>query len=143
MPTDTDWIFPGRIEGRHLTRIALELRHIALRAKLCAMAATETVEAAMIGSPNMRASWMPTDAKWFVLYSFRHTYATRLAESGASNFEMMALLGHSDIRVTQRYVHPRLETLALAQARKEALDKIMRGETESHSDTADSDTPRR
>jgi integrase len=99
---DSEWLFPGR-KGRHYTRTALDNRHTKLR-----------------------------DAKeWpkeFVLYSLRHTFATRLAESGASPFEMIKLLGHFDIRMTQRYVHPRAEGLSLAMKRKELLDKMLRGE---------------
>lgn len=35
----------------------------------------------------------------------RHTFGTRLAESGADPFTIMELMGHSDLRMTARYIH--------------------------------------
>jgi len=40
------------------------------------------------------------------LYDLRHTALTRLAESDADPFSIQKIAGHSDIRVTSRYVHP-------------------------------------
>jgi integrase len=40
------------------------------------------------------------------LYDLRHTALTRLAQSGADVFSIQKIAGHSDIRVTSRYVHP-------------------------------------
>ena len=50
----------------------------------------------------------------FVIYSLRHTYGTRLGESGADAFTIMRLMGHSSVTVSQRYVHPTPETLERA-----------------------------
>jgi hypothetical protein len=64
---------------------------------------------------------LPTD---FVPHSLRHTFGTRLGESGADAFTIMKLMGHSTITVSQRYVHPspevervfrNLETLNLSR----------------------------
>ena len=41
----------------------------------------------------------------FVLYDFRHTFATRLAEAGVDLATLAAILGHSGLRVVQRYIH--------------------------------------
>lgn len=38
-------------------------------------------------------------------HSFRHTFATRLANKNAPLFELQMLLGHSDIKVTMGYIH--------------------------------------
>jgi integrase len=40
-----------------------------------------------------------------VLHSFRHTYLTRLAESGASAIEIRQVAGHADIATSMKYVH--------------------------------------
>jgi integrase len=45
----------------------------------------------------------------FVLYDFRHTFATRLAQAGVDLATVAAILGHSSIRIVQRYVHPTAE----------------------------------
>jgi integrase len=41
-----------------------------------------------------------------VLHSTRHTFCTRLGESGADAFAIQRLAGHSSITISQRYVHP-------------------------------------
>ena len=42
----------------------------------------------------------------FVLYDFRHTFATEMAQAGVDLATLAAILGHSSIRVVQKYVHP-------------------------------------
>ena len=41
----------------------------------------------------------------FVLYDFRHTFATRMAQAGVDLATLAAILGHSSIRIVERYVH--------------------------------------
>jgi site-specific recombinase XerD len=41
-----------------------------------------------------------------VLHSTRHSFCTRLGESGADAFQIKSLAGHSSIMISQRYVHP-------------------------------------
>lgn len=40
-------------------------------------------------------------------HDLRHTYGTRLAEGGVPPHEIMALMGHADLRSVQRYLHAR------------------------------------
>jgi len=40
------------------------------------------------------------------LHKFRHTYATRLLESGSDIVTVQKLLGHSDIDTTRQYLNP-------------------------------------
>lgn len=58
----------------------------------------------------------------FVPHSLRHTYGTRLGESGADAFTIMKLMGHSTVVVSQRYVHPSPEFVEKAVNRLEALN---------------------
>ncbi|MBZ5562333.1 MAG: tyrosine-type recombinase/integrase [Acidobacteriia bacterium] len=55
----------------------------------------------------------------FVVYCLRHTFGTRLGESGADAFTIMKIMGHSSVTVSQRYVHPTPETLERAFERLE------------------------
>lgn len=48
----------------------------------------------------------------------RHSFATRAVEQGVQPFQLAALMGHSDIRETQKYYH------ASDEAQKAALDAI-------------------
>jgi hypothetical protein len=41
----------------------------------------------------------------FVIYDWRHTFATRVAQAGIDLATLAAILGHSSIRIVQKYVH--------------------------------------
>jgi integrase len=58
-----------------------------------------------------------------VLHSFRHTFGTRLGETGADAFTIMKLMGHSTVTVSQRYVHPSPEAMESAVSRMEAYNR--------------------
>jgi integrase len=42
----------------------------------------------------------------FVLYSLRHTFLTRLGESGCDAWTLARIAGHSSVAISARYVHP-------------------------------------
>ncbi|HZU45286.1 MAG TPA: site-specific integrase [Terriglobales bacterium] len=42
----------------------------------------------------------------FVLYSLRHTFLTRLGQSGCDVWTLARIAGHSSITISSRYVHP-------------------------------------
>ncbi len=42
----------------------------------------------------------------FVLYSLRHTFLTRLGQSGCDTWTLARIAGHSSIGISARYVHP-------------------------------------
>jgi len=52
-----------------------------------------------------------------VAYSLRHTSATGAVGAGVKGFTLAELMGHSDIRMTQRYVHLRPDHLLDAMER--------------------------
>jgi integrase len=54
----------------------------------------------------------------FVLYSLRHTFLTRLGESGCDVWTLARIAGHSSVSISSRYVHPS-EDVVLA-----AVDKL-------------------
>jgi Patatin-like phospholipase/Phage integrase family len=49
-------------------------------------------------------------ARWtlsrYGVYSIRHTFLTRLGESGCDVWTLARVAGHSNISISQRYVHP-------------------------------------
>jgi len=77
LPRVTEWVFPNT-QGRRTSHLLRRLKDIATKAK---------VENA-------------------TLHKFRHTYATRLLESGADIVTVQCLLGHSDIETTRQYLNP-------------------------------------
>lgn len=46
-----------------------------------------------------------TNGERIVAYTFRHSGATEAVQSGISPLALASLMGHSDVRQTQRYVH--------------------------------------
>jgi site-specific recombinase XerD len=60
----------------------------------------------------------------FVLYSLRHTFLTRLGESGCNVWTLARIAGHSSIAASGRYVHPSEDTVldALSQTRSKRKD---------------------
>ena len=53
----------------------------------------------------------------FVVYPFRHTFLTRLGESGCDVWTLARIAGHSSIKMSERYVHPSNDAMILAMAR--------------------------
>ncbi|MEV4197069.1 tyrosine-type recombinase/integrase [Micromonospora globbae] len=49
-------------------------------------------------------------------HDLRHTYGTRLADEGVPVHDIMALMGHEDLRSAQRYLHSREERFERARA---------------------------
>jgi len=91
---DSPWIFPSkRRPGSHALRLN------GAHDKVCR-------EAANAGSSLN-----------FVLYDLRHTFATRMAQAGIDLATLASILGHSSIRIVQRYVHPTAEHKRAAMLR--------------------------
>jgi len=53
----------------------------------------------------------------FVLYSLRHTFLTRLGQSGCDVWTLARIAGHSSIVISARYVHPSEDAVLDAMAR--------------------------
>jgi integrase len=63
----------------------------------------------------------------FVLYSLRHTFLTRLGESGCDVWTLARIAGHSSIAMSARYVHPGADKVLDAMA-------LMSGHKTGHSE---------
>ena len=89
------WVFPSdRKSGKHIVRMN--------GAHDSACAATKTRHALN-----------------FVLYDFRHTFATQMAQAGVDLATLAAILGHNSIRIVEKYVHPTAEHKQQAMRRFE------------------------
>ena len=53
----------------------------------------------------------------FVLYSLRHTFLTRLGESGCDAWTLARIAGRSSIAMSTRYVHPSEDSVLAAMSR--------------------------
>lgn len=94
------WTFPSkRKPGKCLTRLN------GAHDRLCAKATKEGVSLK------------------FVLYDFRHTFATKMAQAGVDLATLAAILGHNSIRIVERYIHPTAEHKRAAMLR---YDEIIR-----------------
>jgi integrase len=52
-----------------------------------------------------------------VIYALRHTFLTRLGESGCDAWTLARIAGHSSIKMSERYVHPSGEAVIAAISR--------------------------
>lgn len=43
----------------------------------------------------------------FVMYEFRHTFATRFGEAVGDPIALSAILGHANLKTVMKYCHPR------------------------------------
>jgi integrase len=104
MEGESMWIFPSRrLRGKHIARIN--------------SAHDSVVANASKAGVNFN----------FVPYDLRHTFATRMAESGTDLGTLAALLGHESIRCVQKYVHISAEHKRAAMKRYDRAQRRRQG----------------
>src|SRR6185437_5092656 len=92
------WAWPAETRSGHVEPSSLRKQH----AKAFAAIAEEA------GRRNERP------VRPFVIYSARHTFLTRLGESGCDVWTLARIAGHSNISMSMRYVHPSESAMAKA-----------------------------
>ena len=92
------WVFPGKKKGTHITKLN-----------------------------NSHGKVLEATGLRFVLYDLRHTFATRMAARGMPLATLAAILGHSGLRVVQRYVHIRQEDQRNAMHRFGTEERLSHG----------------
>jgi integrase len=70
----------------------------------------------------------------FVLYSLRHSFLTRLGESGCDAWTLARVAGHSSVAISSRYVHPSEDLVLAAMSR---LGGHNSGHIANHDETLD------
>ena len=94
-PSD-GWVWPAPTKSGHINQSSLKKQH----ARAFRLANEE------IKKKAQESKTKPSLLKPWVLYSFRHTFLTRLGESGCDVWTLARIAGHSSIEVSMRYVHP-------------------------------------
>jgi integrase len=77
---DEGWIFPAPTKQGHVWHDSIRVQH----------------KKALKGGK----------VQAFVIYALRHTFLTRLGESGCDVWTLARIAGHSSIKMSERYVHP-------------------------------------
>jgi integrase len=88
-----------------------------------------------LNGPHDRVCTMRAPELTFVLYDFRHTFATRAAENGMPLATLAALLGHSSLRVLHKYIHPQQDDM------DRAMDRASSGPTQAHTESISGTIP--
>ena len=85
------WVWPAETKDGHINHDSLKLQH------------KKALKAAKL--------------RPFEVYSIRHTFLTRLGESGCDVWTLARIAGHSNISISQRYVHPSEDAVLNALSR--------------------------
>jgi len=89
----------------HMTdrvKAILSRRH---KSKVCEFVFTDSNDGYKKSVAGIRNAIVRASLEDVSIHTFRHTCATRLIQSGMTLYEVAAILGHSDISMTQRYAH--------------------------------------
>jgi integrase len=84
------WVWPAPTRSGHVEPSSVRKQHAR---------AFDTVAAQAAGHNTK-------PVRSFVLYSLRHTFLTRLGESGCDAWTLARIAGHASIAISTRYVHP-------------------------------------
>jgi len=85
------WVWPADNKDEHINHDSLKSQH------------KKSIRLAKIRS--------------FDVYSIRHTFLTRLGESGCDAWTLARIAGHSNIKMSHRYVHPSADAVLNAVSR--------------------------
>ena len=85
------WVWPAETKDGHINHDSLKLQH------------KKALKLARV--------------RPFEVYSIRHTFLTRLGESGCDSWTLARIAGHSNISISQRYVNPSEDAVLNALSR--------------------------
>jgi integrase len=105
------WIWPAPAQGGRINHASLKKQHART---FRTINSGETTNGK--GKKSAKKD-QPPRIRPFVLYAFRHTFLTRLGESGCDAWTLARIAGHSAIAISGRYVHPSEDVVLHAMAR--------------------------
>jgi integrase len=111
------WIWPAPTKSGHMDHSSVKKQH-----------------ARTFKNVNSKISDKRQELKPFVLYALRHTFLTRLAESGCDAWTLAKIAGHTSISISSRYVHPSADAVLGALSRLPLPDLL--GEAEETGEEA-------
>jgi integrase len=85
------WVWPAETKDGHINHDSVKLQH--------------------------RNALKLAKIRAFEVYSIRHTFLTRLGENGCDVWTLARIAGHSNISISQRYVHPSEDAVLNALSR--------------------------
>jgi len=98
---DDGWVWPAPTRSDHVEPSSIKKQH------------AKTFE--VVAAESAKREQKPV--RPFVLYSLRHTFLTRLGDSGCDVWTLARIAGHSSITVSMRYVHSSEDAALGAMAR--------------------------
>ena len=101
------WVWPALTASKHVEPSTIRKQH----ARTFQTIAEQAKE-------NNRKPVLP-----FVLYTLRHTFLTRLGESGCNVWTLARIAGHSSIAMSARYVHPSEDAVFSAMTQMQVKPK--------------------
>jgi len=94
------WLWPAPTASEHIDHSSLKKQH---------------AQAFRTANKDAKKNNLPPLTP-FVLYSLRHTFLTRLGQSGCDAWTLARIAGHSSIAISSRYVHPSEDAVLTAMA---------------------------
>lgn len=103
---DEGWVWPAPTRSGHIEVSGLRKHHVKTFAAIAAEAKKQNQK----------------PVRPFVLYSLRHTFLTRLGQSGCDAWTLARIAGHNSIAISARYVHPSDDAIMTAFSRLGVVD---------------------
>jgi integrase len=101
---------PGTIAKNHKTRvIPMSGRLFDLFRELQATSKNGSVFGMRSFTKSFKSAAVKAGLRGLTIHALRHTAASRMLEAGVDVMSVSQLLGHSDLKITMRYLHPKAE----------------------------------